>query len=222
MIRERVGNWNDDNLVSTGSPTASKKPIEPTKKRSPLAVRKACVSHVLGSPHYKANDWNAKITMPKTCMLHLDDARNDESEGSCVTKNMQGTMSDATKLHGVGCESMQVKKKQESSIVSDILADNFNSNFNGDDHNSAQKGDPHRAIGQNTLYSVEKNYVQGPLPLSRPQERSSLDSTVTEVRMQAEQGCCSHSLGELAGIRKQLLDIEGRQSSLMNLLQVIC
>ncbi|KAG0491323.1 hypothetical protein HPP92_004721 [Vanilla planifolia] len=55
----------------------------------------------------------------------------------------------------------------------------------------------------------------------RALRRKSLDSSVTDLGFQGFCNYCSHANAELALIRKQLLDIETKQSKLLDLLEVV-
>ena len=52
------------------------------------------------------------------------------------------------------------------------------------------------------------------------QDRRTLDSTVIELSPQSIRGCCKQTANELASIRKQLLEIENKQSNFMDMLKV--
>ena len=52
------------------------------------------------------------------------------------------------------------------------------------------------------------------------QERKSLDSTVTDLCSQTTHGSCFRTTNEVAFIKKQLLEIDAKQSNLLDLLEI--
>ena len=52
------------------------------------------------------------------------------------------------------------------------------------------------------------------------QKRKALDSTVTNLCSQTMHGSCLHTTNEVAFIKKQLLEIEAKQSKVLDLLKV--
>lgn len=79
------------------------------------------------------------------------------------------------------------------------------------------------------LQGVNKDHVEEEISteeqryISKSQDRRSLDSTVTESNSEivhGPSGCCVQTAKEMACIREKLLEIETKQSNLLDLLQV--
>ncbi|WCJ34667.1 ARM repeat superfamily protein [Euphorbia peplus] len=168
------------------------------KRRIPLSVKKTC-QNFQDSQHVRRDDWQIDIAVPKSCGVSLADIRNEESEGSSVTKTLERFGSDITSAPDMGCEYVPVDDEQDSSSVSNQGADSFETKFVTISHHSLDEGGLLKSSGRN---------------------QQSADSTVTQNSFQPPHGCCSQIANEMACMRKQLLEIENKQSNLMELLQV--
>lgn len=56
--------------------------------------------------------------------------------------------------------------------------------------------------------------------LTKSQDRNSFDSNVTDSRSQVTGCCCMQTANTLSSMKKQLLEIENKQSTIVDLLQV--
>lgn len=188
------------------------------KRRIPLSVRKTCQNYVENPQHPKANDWDIEIAVSKPHSISLTDVHNEESEGSSVTKTLERTSADIRSMQDIGYGYETINDKQECSSVSN-LADNFETKFVTVCDDSLE-GDGN-LLGTSQRFKAEEITSEDRIFLAKMQDRRSLDSTVTELSSQPVRGCCLQTANELVSLRKQLLEIENKQSSLMDLLQVI-
>lgn len=189
-----------------------------TKKRTPLVARKTCLNYVQ-SPHPKTNDWHIEIALPNTHTVSLAAINDQESEGSCVTKIFKGN-ADATKVHGVGYDYVPMADKPESSSMSDVVSDHFETKQVTAIHSSQEEGDSVKVMGMDYRFPIKKNDSEAHICSSTVQDRNSLDSTVTELSSRSSHGSCLHTMNELAFIRNKLLEIESKQSNLLDLIKV--
>lgn len=185
-------------------------------RRIPLSVRKTCQNYVENPQHSKANDWNIEIAVSKAHNVSLTDVHNEESEGSSVTKTLERTSADVKSMQDIGYEYGTINDKQECSSASNVV-DNFETKFVtvSDDFEGGRN-----LMGTNQRFKAEEISSEEQIFLAKVQDRRSLDSTVTELSSQPVRGCCLQTANEMVSIRKQLLEIENKQSSLMDLLQV--
>ncbi|XP_024963647.1 TORTIFOLIA1-like protein 2 [Cynara cardunculus var. scolymus] len=193
---------------------------ESVRKRVPPSVRKTGRSYVESPQHSKANDWHIEVSVPKTCNIYTHD---EESEGSSVTKTFERTRSDITSTQDIGYEYVPMDDKQEFSSASNIDTGKFGTNLppvTGDSH---AKSELVKSKGVNQHQAEEEISTEEQRYFSKSQDRRSLDSTITESSsetMHGQRACCMQTAKEMAFIREKLLEIETKQSSLLDLLQV--
>lgn len=213
------GGWKDNHSVRVAPrPTLSGVSTSSTKKRSPLAVKKTYLNYAQ-SPRPKTNDWHIEIALPKPHSVSLVDAHNEESEQSCVTKTFERN-ANATKVQGIGYDYVPMDDKQESSLMSDVVSSGFETKQVTVVHSCVRGEDNQmKAKGMDRRSPAEENDTEVHM-CSSTIERKSLDSTVTELSSQSVNECCMHTANELAFIRKKLLEIECKQSNLLDLIQV--
>ncbi|XP_058113461.1 TORTIFOLIA1-like protein 2 [Magnolia sinica] len=214
------GGWKDNPLGKVSSRSAvSGISTSSTKKRTPLAVRKTCLNYVQSPHHSKTNDWHIEIALPKTLTVSLADAHNEESEGSCVTKTFERASTDAKRVQNTGYDYVPMDDKPECSSMSDIVSGSFETKEVTVAHSCHEEGNSLKAMGMNQRSPAEEIDTEDHISLRRMQERKSLDSTVTELSSRGVHGCCLHYTNELAFIRQKLLEIETKQSNLLDLIQ---
>lgn len=190
------------------------------KQRIPFSVRKACHNYINHLQHSKPDDWHIEIAVPKTHNISLEDVHNEESEGSCVTKTLGRMSADVTSMQDIENEYMTVDDKQESSSVSNLATDNFETKFVTVSHECLEEVNLSKPTGRNQCFRAGGIGSEEQLYSSKMRDRRSLDSTITESSSQSVRGCCSQMANEMTCIRRQLLEIENKQSNLMDLLQV--
>ncbi|XP_042494584.1 TORTIFOLIA1-like protein 2 isoform X2 [Macadamia integrifolia] len=189
------------------------------KKRVPLTVQRTCSNNVENPKQSKANDWSIDITVPKTQSISLVDAHNEESEGSTVTKTCERIDRTVAEMRDIGYDYASVDEKPECSSVSNLVTDNLETKCVTVANDGLEEGGLINSVRMNQMPVVEANHMQHITYSERMQECRSLDSTVTELSLRGLQGCCSGRANEMAFVRKQLLEIENKQSNLMDMLQ---
>ena len=204
--------WKDVTLKKTGTGS--------TKGRAPLSIRKTCQNYVENPKHSKADDWQIEIAVPKSHNVSLAEFHNEESEGSSVTKTLERMSAEGTSPQDTGYEYVPMDDKQECSSVSNLTTDNFETKFVTVSHECLEEGGLLKPIQRTQRFAAEEVSSEEQMYLAKRQDRRSLDSTVTESCSQTTRGCCSELANEMVCIRKQLSEIENKQSNLMDLLQV--
>lgn len=203
-----------------------------TKSRIPLSMKKTCPSYVENHQRANEDDWHIEIAVPKTHNASLPEFQNEESEGSSITKTLERTSTDFTSTQDNGYEYVTMDEKQECSSVLNLVTE---AKFVTVSH-SSDKGGLQKPVGRNQRFSAEEIGCEKQMysesmhdrrsldstvtESERMRDRRSLDSTVTESACHTPHGCCSQMANEVGFIRKQLEDIETKQSNLMDLLQV--
>ncbi|XP_077236831.1 ARM repeat superfamily protein [Tasmannia lanceolata] len=221
LTSDRDSVWKDNPAMKVGSRSAlSGIPISSTKKRAPLALRKTCPNYVQDPQYSKTNDWHIEIALPKTVSVSLAGTHDEESEGSCVTKTFGRRIVDATEDQDNEYDSMPMDDKPECSSMSDLVSGSFETKRVTVAHNCLQGDSSVKTMEMNNSAPAEDVDPDTHICSLRMQERKSLDSTVTELSSRGLNGCCSQTAIELASIRKQLLEIESKQSNLLDLLKV--
>ncbi|XP_065880363.1 TORTIFOLIA1-like protein 2 [Euphorbia lathyris] len=200
-IKENFGRADYSDITSDSmrrDVTPGKAVADLAKRRVPLSVKRTC-QNFQDSQHFKTDDWKIDIAVPKSHGVSLADIRNEESECSSVTKTLERFSSDVTSAPDVGCEYAPVDDEQDCSSVSNLDADNFETKFVTISQDSLEEGCLLKSTGRN---------------------QQSAESTVIQNSFQRPHGCCSQVANEMACIQKKLLEIENKQSNLMELLQV--
>lgn len=213
-------------LVSAGSSTW--RDVAHTESKTNIVRNRASVSTRKGSPHFaeksrKSNnsEWQVDVSVPKmptSIPLYL---HNDEYESSSACKTHETVTADVISMQGVGQEYDLIEDKQEYSSASNHVSDNFTNKFMSAFHCDSSRdimksveGDKRFIVGKNDVETERKLYT------SKVEDRRSLDSTVTEaeecrsVRVYRPQ-----TEIEISSIQKQLIEIEKKQSSMMDVLQ---
>ncbi|KAF7146930.1 hypothetical protein RHSIM_Rhsim03G0270400 [Rhododendron simsii] len=188
-----------------------------TKKRIPLSVRKTCQNYV--DYPQGSIDWDTEIAAPKTNSVYFD-VHNEESEGSSVTKTFERMSSDITSIQDIGYEYVSMDDRHECSSVSKPVTKNVDTKFVSASRDCINKVALVKQMVPNQEYAAEEIRSEEHRYSVKMQDHSSLDSTGTESSSQTLRECCTQTANELASIRKQLLEIDNKQSNLMDLLQV--
>nr|XP_029118639.1 LOW QUALITY PROTEIN: TORTIFOLIA1-like protein 2 [Elaeis guineensis] len=210
--------WRDTSFRKVDPVSAvSGKSTSSTKKRVPLSVRKACTNYMQNHQHLKSNDWHIEISLPKSHAMPLHGAEQKESEEHCIAKAHDRKTADAPGEQDIKFDYDPVDGKPEwRSKRSDLVSCTYETMHVTVAHQCLEDGD--------SADLIRANHKHGTLEIERELlgtlESTSLDSTVTDFCSQTMHGCCLHAANELAFIRKQLLEIETKQSNLLDLLQV--
>ncbi|KAM0966841.1 hypothetical protein FF1_022582 [Malus domestica] len=176
-----------------------------TKSRAPLSIKKTCPS--FGKSHKRSNedDWHFEVAVPKTHNASLPEFQNEESE-------------DVTSTQDIGYEYVPMDEKEQCSSGSNLVSDDLEGKFVT---HSRVKGSSQKPVGRNQRFAAEEIGSEKQMYSERIHHRRSLDSTVTESSSHTPHGCCLQMANEVVCIRKQLVEIETKQSNLMDLLQVL-
>ncbi|KAK2646093.1 hypothetical protein Ddye_021288 [Dipteronia dyeriana] len=188
------------------------------KQRIPLSARKVC-QYVSNLQYSEADAWQVEIAIPKTHNGSLADLHNEESDGSCVTKTLERMGADVISTQDIEHEYMPMDDQQDCSSVSNLATENFKTKFVTVSHECPEDGALENLMGRNR-FRAEDISSEEQLYSDKMRDRRSLDSTVTESSSHTGRGCCSQMTNEIVCIRKQLLEIENKQSNLMDVLQV--
>lgn len=164
-------------------------------------------------------DWDTEIAAPKTNSVYFD-VHNEESEGSSVTKTFERMSSDITSIQDIGYEYVSMDDRHECSSVSKPVTKNVDTKFVSASRDCINKVALVKQMVTNQEYAAEEIRSEEHRYSVKMQDHSSLDSTGTESNSQTLRECCTQTANELASIRKQLLEIDNKQSNLMDLLQV--
>ncbi|KAK1317215.1 Microtubule-associated protein TORTIFOLIA1 [Acorus calamus] len=186
------------------------------KKRVPLAVKKTCPNYVKKPQRSQTAEWHIEISLPSAHPVSLIDD-HEESEGSCVTKTLERTTDDSTRFQQNDYD-FQMDDKPYCSSISDFVSGNCDTKRVNVLRDSFEHGNVMKKVVSEPL--AEPNDLEDYICSSSTQKRGSLDSTVTHQNSQILSCCCLRSANQLALIQDQLLEIERKQSNLMNLLQL--
>lgn len=189
------------------------------KNRAPPSNRNAGQNYSEKSTKSNNSDWHIDIAVAKTHNSTPPYLQNDESEGSSATKTLETVTADVISLQDNGQEYDLIDEKQEYSSVSNNVSDNFTNKFMAAAHCRSQRGD-FKSRGDQ-LFAVEGDSGgEMQVYMSKMTDRRSLDSTVTDTEecRPVHISCCQTE-NEIGSIRKQLVEIEKKQSGLMDLLQ---
>lgn len=187
-------------------------------RRKPLSIRKTSQNYMEEHQHSKEDDWHIDIAIPMTHNVALANHHDEESEGSSVTKTLERMTTDITGIHDIGYEFVPMDDKRECSTVSKRQNDNFRTKIKHASPVYLTEGSSQKPMGRDQRFAAEITCEEEEVYSTKLQDRRSLDSTVTESS--APTGCCSQMVNDMVCIRKQLMEIENKQSSLMDILQV--
>ncbi|GAB4854063.1 hypothetical protein Ancab_022645 [Ancistrocladus abbreviatus] len=190
------------------------------KKRSPLSGQKAGQNYAEKLNKSKVSNWCAEAAVSKAKNHISKDIHHEESEGSSATKTLETVTADAISIQQTGCDYALIYDKQNCSSASNHVLDNFCNRYGSVHGCFADRDSMMKPTGNRHRFSADGNCGEMQSYFSKMQDRTSLDSTVTDSEVpHTVHVCCAQTVNEITSIRKQLLEIEKRQSSLMDLLQ---
>ncbi|CAI9099016.1 OLC1v1035765C2 [Oldenlandia corymbosa var. corymbosa] len=200
---------------STPAHVSTKKTGNTVTKRFPLSNKRSGQSPV-GKAHYsKADDWHVEIAVPKTSSM--PDTVDEESQGSCITKTCERTSVDLRSTQDIEYEYVHVEDKQRSSAS--LFSENFECKALMVCSDVLGEVDRAKKPGWGVTYPAEEISTEEKRFTAKNQDRCSLDSTVIES-CSPKLHCCSQTANEMASIQKHLLDIENKQTTLMDLFKI--
>ncbi|KAL6985036.1 hypothetical protein U1Q18_018415 [Sarracenia purpurea var. burkii] len=220
---EEYGDISSANGPGRSGASLTKGVTAPMKKRIPLSVRKTCQNYVDNPQNSEENDWHIEVAVPKTQNVYLEDVHNEESEGSSVTKTFKRMSNNITSTQDIGYEYESMDDRQECSSVSNLVTSNFETKSATASHYCVKEVGLVKQIVATQQFATEEISSDQKYSV-RTEDCRSLDSTITQsssptVRTE-DRRCCMQTVNELASIRKQLLEIENKQSNLMDMLKV--
>ncbi|KAE9599565.1 putative MT-associated protein TORTIFOLIA1/SPIRAL2 [Lupinus albus] len=186
--------------------------------RIPLSARKVCQNYV-GNPHYlKQDDWHVEIAVPGT---HSSvEFQNEESESNSVTKPLETISVDVTSMQDVGCEYVPIDEKQESSSVSNLATDNFETKFLSASHDCFIDSGVQKPYARRYQCNSEEISCNEQMYSIRTQHPGCSDSTIIDSSPQTSHKCCAQMANEISCVQNQLSDIEIKQTNMMHQLQM--
>lgn len=222
VLAETFSGGGYGDISSTGESTTkavtfTKGGCDSVKKRSPHSLRKVGQRTKEFSHSYKENDWQVEIAVPKNHNSYIADTHNEESEDSSVTKTFEMTSNDISSTQYIGFEYVPVDDKQESSSVSNVVTDKFETKL-PTFHSSLLRDPVVNETGKR--FSNEEVSADQQSCFIKAQNRGSLDSMVTMSSSQTMGTCCLQTANDMIMVRKHLLEIENKQSELLDMLKV--
>ncbi|KAE8660308.1 serine/threonine-protein kinase [Hibiscus syriacus] len=190
-------------------------------RRMPLSARKTSQNYVQDPQSGKDDDWNIEISVSEKHNVSLPDVQNEESEGSTVTKTLDRILPYTTSTQDIGYEFVPVDGKQECSSVSNLLSDNSRPNFVTGSHNHIAEGQWQNSMGRKQRYAGDEinNEEEDGVCSGKIRDCRSHDSAINESSPETISLFCSRIENKIVGIQKQLLEIDSKQSNLMDLLK---
>ncbi|GAB2276122.1 hypothetical protein Dimus_010861 [Dionaea muscipula] len=190
------------------------------KKNRHLSIRKTSKTSAVKSNRFKMNNWHKELNVSKTSSHISDDCHFEESEGSSATE-VDTVASNNTNIHKTGYGYPLVDDKKEDSYASYHILDNYANSITVP-HFCSDRDDEMNHPGKNCQFATERHECETKSYSSKMRERTSLASTITDFdNSQTLHAYCPQTEKDIVRIQKQLLEIEERQSCLMDLLQVL-
>lgn len=173
------------------------KSLKGNDKRAPLLVKNNGQSYVKSPHSSKPNDWNIQVNVPNTRNVSLTYSNDEESEGSCVTKTFTSTQE-------IGYEYVPMDDKHRFSSASNIETQKFEDKLMG----------VNQLLVEKEISTEEQRYYE------KIEDRRSLESNVRESSCEILHGCCMQTSKEMSLFQEKLLEIDSKQSNLLDLLQI--
>ncbi|KZV18267.1 hypothetical protein F511_24234 [Dorcoceras hygrometricum] len=192
---------------------------ELAKKRVPLSSRTAGGTNIEKSQQSGTNDWQIEIAIPKNHDLSVSEYQNDESDGSSVTKRCEKIYTDVRSTKNIGYNYVELDDKQEFSSASTLFTESIKSKVIPIHCDVFDDASLVKSTGTSQRFANDEACIEEQRYLGKMHDRRSLDSTVTESTSQMMRFCCLKTEKDLMLIRKQLLEMENKQSNLMDMLK---
>ncbi|XP_010541953.1 PREDICTED: microtubule-associated protein TORTIFOLIA1 [Tarenaya hassleriana] len=224
-VKESFGGARESNeSVSTSESkfrdaTSKKYVTDLARNRIPFSARKAPASYCEDTPKSKHDNWQIEIAVPKSPLVSRVDIHNEESEGSCTTKMFVRKTADVASTTEMTYEYIPMDDKPESCVTNNVNEDEDIKSMTVSS-SSFPPGVTMKPAVRNKQFVAEEIDTEEQPFSTKLRDRISLDSTVTVSSTQINHDCCAQIADEMASIRKQLSDIENKQASLIDHLQV--
>ncbi|KAK6152129.1 hypothetical protein DH2020_014764 [Rehmannia glutinosa] len=193
---------------------------ELAKKRIPVSSRKAGRTYSEKSQQSVTDDWHIEIAIPKSQTASVGENQNNESEGSSVTKRCERNNADVWSIKNIGYDYIEVGDKHECSSVSNVFPESVKSKVVTAHCDALDDASLVKSTGTSQQFAADEVSIEEQRYLTRMHDRRSLDSTVTESTSHVMRDC-SQTEKDMALIRNQLLEIENKQSNMMDVLKAL-
>ncbi|KAK6126659.1 hypothetical protein DH2020_039606 [Rehmannia glutinosa] len=193
---------------------------ELAKKRIPVSSRKAARTYSEKSQQSVTDDWHIEIAIPKSQTASVGENQNNESEGSSVTKRCERNNADVWSIKNIGYDYIEVGDKHECSSVSNVFPESVKSKVVTAHCDALDDASLVKSTGTSQQFAADEVSIEEQRYLTRMHDRRSLDSTVTESTSHVMRDC-SQTEKDMALIRNQLLEIENKQSNMMDVLKAL-
>ncbi|ESQ55664.1 hypothetical protein EUTSA_v10024428mg [Eutrema salsugineum] len=194
--------------------TSNKYVTDLARKKVPVTARKAPTRYNDEPRKTKQDNWHIEIAVPESPVVSKVYLHTEESEGSCITK----TFAESRNTPEVKYEYIPVDDKADCYVTDAV-------NENDDIKSVTVSSNSFLASGRVNLAIMTKQFAAEETDSEEQQfstkvkNRTSLDSTLTVSSPRTIHDCCAQTANEMASVRKQLSDIENKQSQLIDQLQ---
>ncbi|KAG0491322.1 hypothetical protein HPP92_004720 [Vanilla planifolia] len=176
------------------------------RKRTPLAIRKNYPNIQDHTNKEIQKGWDIEASLAKSHSASSVDDSHKDQQPCCIQKEFKSN-EDILRCQNAKHDYDTMDDKPDCSL-SELISESCNTKHvtvNQFGSNFANSGPVSEEIDSEGFRALR---------------RKSLDSSVTDLGFQGFCNYCSHANAELALIRKQLLDIETKQSKLLDLLEI--
>ncbi|XP_048637980.1 TORTIFOLIA1-like protein 2 [Brassica napus] len=217
-VRESYsGAQGDSELFSTSDSkskdvTSNKYVTDLARKKVPFSARNAPTRY---NEKTKQDNWRIEIAVSESPVVSKVNLHNEESEGSCITK----TFAEAANTPEVTYEYIPMEDKADCYVTDAVNENDDIKSVTVSSNSFLASGMVNPAI-TSKKFADEETYSEGQQFSTKLKNRTSTDSTVTVSSSEINHDCCAQISNEMASVRKQLSDIENKQSRLIDQLQV--
>ncbi|KAL0834135.1 hypothetical protein Bca101_086024 [Brassica carinata] len=217
-VRESYsGAQGDSELFSTSDSkskdvTSNKYVTDLARKKVPFSARNAPTRY---NEKTKQDNWRIEIAVSESPIVSKVNLHNEESEGSCITK----TFAEAANTPEVTYEYIPMEDKADCYVTDAVNENDDIKSVTVSSNSFLASGMVNPAI-TSKQFAAEETYSEGQQFSTKLKNRTSTDSTVTVSSSEINHDCCAQISNEMASVRKQLSDIENKQSRLIDQLQV--
>ncbi|XP_073308524.1 TORTIFOLIA1-like protein 2 isoform X1 [Primulina huaijiensis] len=192
---------------------------ELAKKRVPLSSRTAGGTNIEKSQQSGTNDWQIEITIPKNHQFSVSENQDDDSECSSVTKRCEKIYTNVRSKKNIGYNYVELDDKQEFSSASTLFTESIKSKVVPIHCDVFDVASLVKSTGTSRRFANDEANIEEQRYLAKMHDHRSLNSTVRESTSQIMRGCCLKTEKDLILIRKQLFEIEDKQTNLMDMLK---
>lgn len=213
------GAQGDSELFSTSDSkskdvTSNKYVTDLARKKVPFSARNAPTRYNDDPRKTKQDNWRIEIAVSESPVISKI-IHNEESEGSCITK----TFAEPANPPEVTYEYIPMEDKANCYVTDAVNENDDFKSVTVSSNSFLASGMVNPAI-TSKQFAAEETYSEGQQFSTKLKNRTSTDSTVTVSCSEINHDCCAQIANEMASVRKQLSDIENKQSRLIDQLQV--